>query len=578
MRDALDAVDWRALDAVDWRALGAVGPDGHPATDVPKLLRRIARANPTTRPEALERAYCDLQNLLLGSTEVGTAALPFVVDLALDPKTVLRPDLVDLLASLAAEGEPADGEAGEAGSGRAAVWWQQWPRVRRLLDDGDPVTRRAALGLISDRTAPLLERWTAETDPSVQVALLLALGRIAAEEDLTERTAAEVRAVLDGLLHDENPVLRVAAVIASAPLDPRAVPRAHPMLLEILTDPVLAPEFGTVWYTLDCELPYERNDVASWVVELLAPDTTEAASFVTALADTGSRIGDAELRRCALDEAWRLLVRRPSVAAAVLPLAAGLLADPDDDVRYKAAHLLAVLGHEAAPYADRLAALLDDPGESRFFDGTVGDHARWALTRIGDPRVLPDLVERLVAPYRDMQGRGYALSDPRQPDVADVLRPLRAHAGALLPAVREALRDEVSRAGWLVRDLRDVLHAWGENPLLPGEVTPYRQPGEPPLPEPAQAAAAVLAHAAEGEWHGTLSTALDALTQHGHLTPPVRDALTALRAADRRFSEYGDYRAVLQDEEIRARIDRALALPQRCPPAGHALPTSPTTV
>ncbi|QNE73314.1 hypothetical protein F0344_00560 [Streptomyces finlayi] len=28
----------------------------------------------------------------------------------------------------------------------------------------------------------------------------------------------------------------------------------------------------------------------------------------------------------------------------------------------------------------------DDPGESHLFDGTVGGHARWALTRIGDPR------------------------------------------------------------------------------------------------------------------------------------------------------------------------------------------------
>ncbi|MFF1370964.1 HEAT repeat domain-containing protein [Streptomyces virginiae] len=544
---------WEALDAVDWRALGAAGPD-HPATDVPKVLRRIARADSTTRPEAVERACGDLQDLVLGSTAVGTAALPFVVDLALDPKSVQRLYMVGLLISLAGDGEGVD-------PGRAAMWWQQWPRIRRLLDDADPEVRREALLLISDRTAPLLERWYVETDPSVQVALLVALGRAAAEEGLTESTHAEVRAALDGFLHHENPVLRVAAVVASSPLDPQAVPRALPELLEILTDPVIAPRFGEVWYTLECEYPYDRNNVAEWVGSLLEPDLTAATSFLAALAEAGTRIGDAELRRCAVDQAWQLLSRRPSVASAVLPLAAGLLADPDDDVRYKAAHLLAILGREAAPHADRLAALLDDTGESRYFDGTVGDHARWALTRIGDPRALPDLVERLVAPYRDMQGRGYALSDPRQPDVADVLRPLRAHARVLLPAVREALRDEVSRAGWLVQDLRDVLHAWGENPLLPGELTPYRGPWEPPVPEPAEAAATVLTYAADGQWHGMFTTALDALTHHGHLTPPVREALTALKASDRRLSEYGDYRAVLQDEEIRARIDRALTLP-----------------
>ncbi|MFF4448485.1 HEAT repeat domain-containing protein [Streptomyces sp. NPDC001502] len=556
---------WEALDAVDWRALEPVGPD-HPATDVPKVLRRIARADATTRPEAVERAYADLQDLLWSPgrfTDVGTAALPFLVDLALDPDTIRRPDLVDLLTCLVCDGEDGgrgDG-GGEADSAPAAAWRRQWPRIRRLLDDGDPVVRRTALRLIADRTGPLLERWQEERELPVRVALLLALGRAAADEDRTESTNAEVRAVLDGLLHGENPVLRVASVIAAAPLDPRAALRALPMLLEILADPALAPEFGKVWYTLDREVPYERNDVAACVVELLELDMTVATSFVAGLAETGSRIGDAELRRCALDEAWRLLVARPSVEAAVLPLAAGLLADPDDDVRYQAAHLMAVLGHRAAPHADRLAALLDDPGESTFFEGRIGDHARWALTRIGDPRALPGLVERLVAPYRDVQGHGFFPGEPRQPDVADVLRPLRAYAGVLLPAVREALRDEVSRAGWLVEDLRKVLHAWGENPLLPGEPAPYPQPWEPPLPEPAQAEATVLAFAAGGQWHWTFPPALDALTHHGTLTPPVREALTALGAADRRLSEYGDYRAVLQDEEIRARIDRLLALP-----------------
>ncbi|MFI1650391.1 hypothetical protein ACH4XT_26055 [Streptomyces avidinii] len=568
---------WEALDAVDWRALEAVGSD-HSATDVPKVLRRIARADATTRPEAVARAYADLHDLLMASwraqgrgTDVGAVALPFLVDLALDPRTVARPDLVDVLVCLACDevggeaggtGEAWDsGDSGEADSAREAAWRRQWPRIRRLFDDGDPVVRRTALLLIADRTGPLLERWHVETDLSVRVALLLALGPAAAAEHPGRSTAAEVRAVLDAALHGENPVLRVAAVIAAASLDPRSVLRARPMLLELLTDPVLAPEFEEVWYTVHCEIPCLRSDIVARVVELLEFEPAVATAFVTALAETGSRIGDAELRRCAVDEAWHLLSARPSAAAAVLPLAAGLLADPVDDVRYKAAHLMAVLGPGAARYADRLAALLDDRGESEFFDGTVGDHARWALTRIGDPRALPDLVEQLVAPYRDVQGRGYGLGDPRRPDVADVLRPLRAHAAELLPAVREALRDEVSRAGWLVGDLREVLHAWGENPLLPGEPGPYPQPWEPPPMEPAQAEARVVAYAADGQWHWMLTTALDTLARHGPLTPAAREALTALAAADRRLSEHGGYPAFLQDEEIRARIDRALALP-----------------
>ncbi|MFG2987359.1 hypothetical protein ACGFYQ_40070 [Streptomyces sp. NPDC048258] len=103
------------LDAVDWRGLEAAGPD-HPATNVPKVLRRIARADATTRPEAVERAYGDLQDLLLGRvTGAGTAALPFLADLALDPDTAARPDLVEVLADLAHNGET--GEAGAVDSG-----------------------------------------------------------------------------------------------------------------------------------------------------------------------------------------------------------------------------------------------------------------------------------------------------------------------------------------------------------------------------------------------------------------------------------------------------------------------------
>ncbi|MFG2229107.1 hypothetical protein ACGFNX_03650 [Streptomyces sp. NPDC048723] len=67
-------------------ALDAVGPD-HPAADVPAVLRPIARAYATTRPEAVGRAYADLRDLLLTPgrfTDVGTAALPFLVALALD--------------------------------------------------------------------------------------------------------------------------------------------------------------------------------------------------------------------------------------------------------------------------------------------------------------------------------------------------------------------------------------------------------------------------------------------------------------------------------------------------------------
>ncbi|WP_406740609.1 hypothetical protein [Streptomyces atratus] len=61
--------------------------------------------------------------------------------------------------------------------------------------------------------------------------------------------------------------------------------------------------------------------------------------------------------------------------------------------------------------------LLDDLGEDDCFEGTVGDRARWALTRMGDQRALPELVERLYAPYRDQYSRGYCVGDPHLPEV-----------------------------------------------------------------------------------------------------------------------------------------------------------------
>ncbi|MFG2415848.1 hypothetical protein [Streptomyces goshikiensis] len=559
MLDGLDAVDWRGLEVADRERSGA---------EVPKMLRRIGRADATTRREAVDRAYIDLGDLLVaaeGVTNASTAALPFMVELALDPDTVARPDLVDLLAQLA-----GDGAAGEGDPGWPAAWQRQWPRLRGLLGDGDPATRRAALRLIADRTAELLERWHAEEDRSVRLTLLPALGEAAAAEDPAGGLVAEVRAVLDGVLGGEDRLLRVAAVIATAPLDPQAPPRAVPMLLELLTDPTLAPEIDALpWYALDREYPYDREGVTDRIVRLLEHDPAVAASFVAGLAaagtgtGTGDRTWDAELRRCALDEAWRLLVDRPGAAAPLLPFAAGMLADPDDEVRFKAVHLVAVLGRRAAPYADRLAALLDDPGESRFVDGTVGDLACWALTRIGDPRALPGLVERLVAPYRDMRGRGGFPGDPRRPDVVDVLRPLRAHAALLLPGVREALRDEVARRGWLVEELREVLQAWGEDPLLPGEEAPFPPAwGQPPPMEAGRAEAVVLAFAAGRDRYGEFRTALAALTGHGRRpAPAVRATLAALRDADRLLSRHRDYRAFLDDEEIRPAIDTVLALP-----------------
>ncbi|MFF3249259.1 hypothetical protein ACFYWY_37345 [Streptomyces sp. NPDC002870] len=51
------------------------------------------------------------------------------------------------------------------------------------------------------------------------------------------------------------------------------------------------------------------------------------------------------------------------------------------------------------------------------------------------------------------------------------------------------------------------------------------------------------------------------MTRIGVITPAVRTALRTVKGFDRRLSPCRDYRAFLQDEELRAVIEEVLALP-----------------
>ncbi|WP_406511437.1 HEAT repeat domain-containing protein [Streptomyces sp. NBC_00161] len=379
-------------------------------------------------------------------------ALPFVIALAADPATGARIDLVELLAAMHAP----------------ALAGEDWSRAWALLADPEPTVRRAATALPVG-IALLLERWRAEPDPTVRLPLLLALGEAAASGEAGEagEHVDDARAVLAALLDGDDPVLWVAAVHASAELDRELPVRQVDRLIEVFSDLALRPRFESVWHTPDVEIPWTREDLVRSTAWLLRHDPEAELSFAMRLVETAQRSGDAALCREALDVAWRLLTERRSVEAALLPLAGGLLTDPDGAVRLRAANILAVLGPTAAPYADRLADLLEDEASDLYLDGTVRDISRWALTRIGDPRALPGLVERLRA-QEEEQGRGYVIGDPRRPNTEDVLMPLRAHADILLPVIRETIRQCGARGG-ATRSFLPVLEAWGEDalPALP---------------------------------------------------------------------------------------------------------------
>ncbi|MFE2520004.1 hypothetical protein [Streptomyces mirabilis] len=466
---AVTGMSFEALDAVPWDRFESALPR-HPVEEVPRALRRLALAGGAATEEYCYPLY---SCLVAGNGRVpsaATAALPFVVALAADPGAGARVDLVGLLVAFAHATRTARPDLVD--EGWPAAWRRHLGAVLSLLADPDPDVRREAIPL-ADGVVPLLERWRAETDPAVRLPVLLRLGWVAAEAAQADaRSVEEVRAVLDGVLRDGEPVMKVAAVIAWERLDPQEPVRWIDLLVETLSDLAVRPRFEEIWYVVGVEEPWSRAAVVTWAAELFDHDARTAASFVVRLADAAASTGDTELSGAVLDEAWRLLVLRPSAAPALLPVAGRLLDDPADPVRLRAAHLLAVLGRQSARYADRLATLLDDPGKDPCLEGTVGDYARWALTRIGDPRAMPGLVERLYEPYREHHGRGYCVSDPRLPDVDVVLVPLRAHAGVLLPDLREVMRHHAADNGGhgpLTGALLKVLKAWGPDalPALP---------------------------------------------------------------------------------------------------------------
>ncbi|MEV0536345.1 hypothetical protein [Kitasatospora sp. NPDC050463] len=443
-----------ALDAVVWEGL-ATGNPGDSVGDVSRALRRLALAGAEATKEDCYPLYSLVTREGCETPSVTAVALPFVVALAADPAmaTNVRGELVELLVAL--QEPPLVGF--------------DWTGARVLLADPEPAVRREALPLAGG-IVRLLERWRAETDPTVRVALLLAFGEAiaaASDEDGSGGAVDEARAVLAVLADGDDPVFRVAAVHAWSEFDQDLPVRHLDRLIEVYSEAASRTRFEEVWYTPGAEGSWTREDLIRSTAWKLKHDPDAELSFAVRLAETADRTQDAELCRAALDVAWRLLTERRSVEATLLPLAGRLLTSPDGAVRLRAANILAVLGPAAARYADQLAALLGDNASDEYLDGTVGEIARWALTRIGDPRALPGLIGQLLA-QEEEQGRGYCTADPRRPDVTDVLVPLRAHADVLLPAMREAIRQGGARGG-ATREFLAVLEAWCEDalPALP---------------------------------------------------------------------------------------------------------------
>ncbi|MFD8781689.1 hypothetical protein [Kitasatospora sp. NPDC059599] len=491
------------------------------------MLRRLAGGEPADGQAVFHALYSDRR----GMSALAPDALPFVLALARDPALPAREELVLALHMLVgcARSQPEERIA----PGWPSAWRACRAAAEPLVSDPDPTVRRWAVSLV-ERRGLLLDRLRAEPEPALRIRLLLRLGRVAAPSD------DEARAAVAAEADDDAPALRLAALRALNRLDPDGAAGRVDQLVEVFTGPTTPSSVDLLWNPLAEEYPVELADLILPAAEELPGEV--AARFTARLARTGAP----EFRVAALDAAWRVLAMRPSAGPGLIPAAGELLDDPDPRIRTRAAHLLAVLARRAAPFADRLFALLDDRSGDDLLDGDTADFAHWALARMGDPRVMPGLVQKLTE-LEEEQGRGYIGGDPRRPEPYDALIALAEHADVLRPALTERVR--AGRRGADVLAVWDGLSTAGDPSATPDpesvvgrlrRMPQHYQPWQDLRPQ--RAAMAAVA----------------ALSRRGPLPPEVRAAVECVLALDRRLSDKADYRAVLDDERLRGMLERAL--------------------
>lgn len=525
---------WAGLDAIDWSELRH---NYGTADGIPSLLRACASAD----LEAAVKAHAELENFLYHQggwvCPAASAALPFLVRLAADPGLLVRPAVIELIARLARTGT------------QALPRWVDpaWPAALRavtpdllaLLADGDPQVRRAATflagigGLIPDQAVPALRaRLDAEQDPAVRYDVMVALGEAAAGTALM----GTVRAELAVLARDQpDPQAGLAAVHALARLG-QPVSAQVPLMVEAVTHQSVTRWRHSAW------LGGRASVIVTATGNLLAGDPAAAVSYATGV----SGCGDGGQRVAALNHLGSVLEEWRVLPGPVLPFLAGQLRAPEPDVRFRAAYLLAGTGREAQPFADALADLITDGSAAGSFGGrtAVSDAAVWALTRIGDPRGVPELGSRLRgsrtgfptgnASFGRQVGR-HALFIAALPSIGVVVT--AADPGAqLLDLVIARLRTAADTAALdLAAILCETLGGWGARaaPAVPQlhhvlrESTPGRYPS--------QAAAAALGRigpaareAAANLRRHALAGSHDAAWALGRVTGDIPEAVTTL--------------------------------------------------
>ncbi|GHJ47896.1 hypothetical protein Cs7R123_52380 [Catellatospora sp. TT07R-123] len=449
---------WDELNAIAWAELEH---NYGSAADVPRLMRECTDPD----RERAGKAQFDLFNHLHHQggwiCSAAVAALPFLLRLLEMPGMHDRAFAVDLIRQLgqtAVEAEPR-----HVDPGWPAAFAAVQPELLDLLDDADPEVRRQATLLVSCGGLPLVpaaralaRRWRHETDRVTRWDLLQAFGVLCAGHPGHPDTAALHAVLVRHVDDDPDPQTRLACVHALADADPSYAVARLVSLIETVQRADAADWLESAW------LGGSRKRLVNLTAGLLRDDPAAATAYTLAMGGAT----DTEHRVVNLGQAADLAAKWRSVGPALLPFFTDQLDDPEPEIRYRAAYLLGCLGTEAAAAADRLAALTADPAMRDSRAGcTVGDAAVWALARMGDPRCVPGLAERLTGDRLGFPTHaGHIGTDSGftfwLPGIHEVLSTLGAYAAEL--AVPTAARLRLPPADrWVRGNLCEVIAGWG---------------------------------------------------------------------------------------------------------------------